>query len=56
MNLYDELLALVDALEEHRVEYAICGLSKMKRIAGRRQDLADIERLEAEDHGADRTA
>jgi hypothetical protein len=25
MNLYDELLALVDALEKARVEYAICG-------------------------------
>ncbi|MBI4604912.1 MAG: nucleotidyltransferase family protein [Planctomycetes bacterium] len=25
LNLYDELLALVDALEKHRVEYAICG-------------------------------
>jgi hypothetical protein len=25
MKLYDELLALVDLLEQHRIEYAICG-------------------------------
>ncbi|MDQ3636070.1 MAG: hypothetical protein M3405_16440 [Acidobacteriota bacterium] len=54
MTLLDELNQLISALEENKIEYAVCGgsregLIKMKKLAGRPQDLADIARLEDEE-------
>lgn len=54
MTLLDELNQLISALEENKIEYAVCGgsrkgLIKMKKLAGRPKDLADIARLEDEE-------
>ena len=62
MNLVDELHAIVQALAEASLPYAVCGgiavtitvvsrdvLLKMKRLAARAQDLADLEKLAGDD-------
>lgn len=63
MNLVDELHAIARALAAKGIPYAVCGgvavtplavvaratLVRMKQLAGRAQDLADLEKLEAVD-------
>jgi hypothetical protein len=49
LDLIAELEALLEAFERGRIEYALCGLVAMKRLAGRPQDLADIAILEGTD-------
>ena len=60
MKLYDDLCAIIDVLNEGKIDYAICGalalaihegLISMKKMAGRLQDLADIERLAGRSEG-----
>ena len=49
LSITTELQDLVDLLAREKVEYALCGglegLTQMKRLAGRHQDLADLENL-----------
>jgi hypothetical protein len=45
VNLVDELHAVARALRAAGITYAICG-GMMKRLAGRAQDQAEIEKLE----------
>ena len=60
MDLIHEMLSLIGELNKSGVQYALCGglalgikdslvrRRTMKSIAGRLQDLADIERLRAD--------
>lgn len=54
MDLYDELVGILEHLDEQGIDYAICGgtgLAKMKRLAGRDQDLLDLKMLGFLDDG-----
>jgi hypothetical protein len=46
MDIYDELRMLLAKLNSSGVAYAVCGgFAQMKRLAGRPQDLLDLEKL-----------